>query len=376
MNNMGRSQNIDRERVIIRTSITGIAANIVLVIFKAVVGLASNSIAVILDAVNNLSDALSSIITIIGTKLSGKRPDKKHPYGYGRIEYMSQTIVAAIILYAGMTSLSESVKKIITPEQLDYSFVSVIIIAAAVVVKLILGFYVRKKGNEVNSGSLEASGTDALSDAVLSGSVLVCAIVYMLSGVSLEAYVGAVISLFIIKSGFEMIKDAVDEMLGMRVQSELSKGIRHTIASQEGVHGVYDLILHNYGPDRYLASAHIEVNDTMRADEIDALTRKIQKEVYTEYSVIMTAVGVYSVNTSGDEIAEIRDSVRNKVMSFDGVLQMHGFYIDMEKKTMQFDVVIDFGSARETIYAEICGEIQKAYPDYSLIIALDNDISD
>ena len=373
---MGRSQNIDRERVIIRTSITGIAANIVLVIFKAVVGLASNSIAVILDAVNNLSDALSSIITIIGTKLSGKRPDKKHPYGYGRIEYMSQTIVAAIILYAGMTSLSESVKKIITPEQLDYSFVSVIIIAAAVVVKLILGFYVRKKGNEVNSGSLEASGTDALSDAVLSGSVLVCAIVYMLSGVSLEAYVGAVISLFIIKSGFEMIKDAVDEMLGMRVQSELSKGIRHTIASQEGVHGVYDLILHNYGPDRYLASAHIEVNDTMRADEIDALTRKIQKEVYTEYSVIMTAVGVYSVNTSGDEIAEIRDSVRNKVMSFDGVLQMHGFYIDMEKKTMQFDVVIDFGSARETIYAEICGEIQKAYPDYSLIIALDNDISD
>ena len=376
MNNMGRSQNIDREMVIIRTSITGIAANIVLVIFKAVVGLASNSIAVILDAVNNLSDALSSIITIIGTKLSGKRPDKKHPYGYGRIEYMSQTIVAAIILYAGMTSLSESVKKIITPEQLDYSFVSVIIIAAAVVVKLILGFYVRKKGNEVNSGSLEASGTDALSDAVLSGSVLVCAIVYMLSGVSLEAYVGAVISLFIIKSGFEMIKDAVDEMLGMRVQSELSKGIRHTIASQEGVHGVYDLILHNYGPDRYLASAHIEVNDTMRADEIDALTRKIQKEVYTEYSVIMTAVGVYSVNTSGDEIAEIRDSVRNKVMSFDGVLQMHGFYIDMEKKTMQFDVVIDFGSARETIYAEICGEIQKAYPDYSLIIALDNDISD
>ncbi len=143
---MGRSQNIDRERVIIRTSITGIAANIVLVIFKAVVGLASNSIAVILDAVNNLSDALSSIITIIGTKLSGKRPDKKHPYGYGRIEYMSQTIVAAIILYAGMTSLSESVKKIITPEQLDYSFVSVIIIAAAVVVKLILGFLCTQKG--------------------------------------------------------------------------------------------------------------------------------------------------------------------------------------------------------------------------------------
>ena len=154
------SMQANRDQVIIRTSIIGIIANVFLAGFKAAVGLVSNSIAVILDAVNNLSDALSSVITIVGTKLAGKKPDKKHPLGYGRIEYLSAMIVAAIVLYAGITSFVESVKKIIHPEEPDYSVVSLVIIGAAVVVKLLLGSYVKKKGKEVNSGSLIASGSD------------------------------------------------------------------------------------------------------------------------------------------------------------------------------------------------------------------------
>ena len=176
----------NRDQVIIRTSILGILTNVMLAAFKAVIGIISNSIAVTLDAVNNLSDALSSIITIAGTKLAGKLPDKKHPLGYGRIEYLSAMIVSGIVLYAGITSAVESVKKILHPEKPDYSVISLVIIAVAVMVKIVLGRYVKAQGERVNSGSLEASGSDAMFDAVLSGSVLLSAIVFKMSGLSLD----------------------------------------------------------------------------------------------------------------------------------------------------------------------------------------------
>ncbi|MBQ3318894.1 MAG: cation transporter, partial [Spirochaetia bacterium] len=210
----------NRDKVIVRTSIVGIVANIFLAAFKAVVGILSHSIAVVLDAVNNLSDALSSVITIAGTKLAGKLPDKKHPLGYGRIEYLSAMIVAAIVLYAGITSLVESVKKIIHPEKADYSAVALIIIASAVVVKLILGRYVKSQGEKVNSSALIASGADASFDAILSASVLASAVIFLVFGISLEAYVGALISFFIIKAGYEMMTETLDDILGQRADSE------------------------------------------------------------------------------------------------------------------------------------------------------------
>ena len=191
-----------RDKVIIRTSVIGILTNVLLAAFKAAVGFLSNSIAVILDAVNNLSDALSSVITIVGTKLAGKLPDKKHPLGYGRIEYLSAMIVSGLVLYAGITSAVESVKKIIHPENPDYSPVSLIIIAVAVAAKVFLGRYVKAQGRKVNSGSLVASGSDALNDAILSSSVLASALIFMLSGISLEAWVG-------IRSPFSLLRRAL-----------------------------------------------------------------------------------------------------------------------------------------------------------------------
>ncbi|MBR5768916.1 MAG: cation transporter, partial [Clostridia bacterium] len=205
-----------REKAIVKTSVIGIITNVFLAGFKAAVGIIANSIAVTLDAVNNLSDALSSVVTIIGAKLGSKAPNKKHPLGYGRIEYLSSMIVAAIVLYAGITSMVESVKKIITPEAADYNTLSLVIISVAIVVKLILGQYVKKQGKKHNSGALVASGADALFDAVLSASVLASAIVYMVWGVSLEAYVGVVISVFIIKAGIEMMIETVNDILGKR----------------------------------------------------------------------------------------------------------------------------------------------------------------
>ena len=204
----------DREKTIVRTSVIGIVTNVLLVGFKAFVGLMSNSIAIILDAVNNLSDALSSVVTIIGAKLGAKQPDKKHPLGYGRIEYLSSMIVAALVLYAGITSLVESIKKIIHPEAADYGAVTLVILFVAIAAKLILGLYVKKQGKRVNSGALVASGSDAMFDAILSASVLASAVVYLIWGVSLEAYVGVVIAGFIIKAGVEMMIETLNDIIG------------------------------------------------------------------------------------------------------------------------------------------------------------------
>ena len=367
-----------REKTIVRASITAVLANIVLAAFKAAVGFISNSIAVTLDAVNNLSDALSSVITIIGTKLAGRKPDKKHPLGHGRAEYLSAMVVAALVLYAGVTSLVESVKKIISPEAADYSAVSLIIIASAVIVKLALGLYVRSVGKKVNSGALTASGSDALFDSIISLSVLVSAVIFLIFGISLEAYVGVVISLFIIKSGFEMLKETIDEIIGTRVDSELSSAIKNTISEDGDVRGVYDLILNNYGPDRYIGSVHVAVDDTMRADEIDAMTRRINQAVYEQFGIIMTGIGIYSVNTGDDEAAKMRSEVTRRVMSKEGVIQTHGFFADTANKTLTFDVIIDFDApgGREQVYSDICREISELYPDYTIRITLDTDITD
>ena len=364
-----------RDRVIVRTSVIGIVANVFLAAFKAAVGLLSNSIAVVLDAVNNLSDALSSVITIVGTKLAGRKPDKKHPLGHGRIEFLSALAVAVIVLYAGVTSGVESVKKIIRPEAADYSTVSLAIIAAAVLVKVLLGRYVKAMGKKVNSGALTASGSDAMFDAILSASVLASALIFLWTGVSLEAYVGVVISAFIIKSGVEMLLDAVDEILGKRVDRQFLSEIRKTVCEDEAVRGAYDLILHSYGPERYVGSVHVEVPDTMTAEEIDLMERRIAANVFRKHGVVMTGIGIYSMNTQDDAVKALRTNVTRLVMSHDGVLQLHGFYADAEKKTMNFDLILDFAlDDRQALFETIRGEVQSAYPDYQLCMTLDIDI--
>lgn len=367
----------NREKIVIKTSIISIISNIVLASFKAFVGILANSIAIISDAINNLSDALSSIITIVGTKLAGKAPDKKHPYGYGRIEYMTSLIVSGIVLYAGITAFVESVKKIIHPETPDYSTITLIILTAGIIVKFILGIYVKKKGKDINSDSLVASGSDAFNDAILSISVLASAIIFMISNISLEAYVGVILSIFIIKAGLELIKESVDNMLGVRIESDLAREIKKEVSKEKGVQGAFDLILNDYGPDKYLGSIHIEVADTLSIAEVDKISRKITKNISEKYGVILHTIGIYSINTKDKKIMKIQKEIHDIVFSHEGILQMHGFYIDEEDKTISFDIIIDFKiKNREEEYMKIYDEIKKKYKDYTINITLDVDISD
>ena len=374
--NPQESNQTGREKTIVRTSVIGILANVFLAVFKAVVGLTANSIAIVMDAVNNVSDAASSVITIIGTKLAGKEPDKKHPFGYGRVEYLSATIISILVLYAGITALVESVKKIIHPDTPDYSTAALIIVGVAVLVKIVLGRYVKGVGQKVNSDSLVNSGADAMLDAVISAATLVAAAVYLIFHVSLEAYLGAVIALVIIKSGVEMLRETLSKILGEHADAELAKEIKQTVAGFPGVAGAYDLVLHDYGPDAYNGSVHIEVPDTLSAAELDQLIRKITEAVYCKHHVILTAIGVYSYNTKDPEAVKAWETIHQLVSSEPHVLQMHGFYLGRESKTIRFDMVVSFDAEdRAEIYRRICEKVQAAYPDYQLQIIMDTDFS-
>ena len=368
---------ISRDKKIIRTSIIGILANGFLAAFKAVVGLMSHSIAIVMDAVNNLSDAASSVITIVGTKLAGKTPDRKHPFGYGWIEYLSAMLISMLVLYAGVTAFVESVKKIIEPDTPDYSTASLIIVAVAVVVKIILGRYVKSVGKAVNSDSLVNSGEDAMLDSVISASTLVAAGIYLIFDVSLEAWLGAIIALVIIKSGLEMLTDTLSKILGERVDASLARELKATVISFPEVQGAYDLVLHNYGPDSYNGSVHIEVPDTLSADDLDKLLRKIQIEVFQKHRVILTAIGVYSYNTRDPEAVEMRKRVSQLVNAEPHVLQMHGFYLDKAEHSIRFDIVVSFDAEdRNEVYRRVLEKVQSEYPDYTLQVAMDTDFSE
>ena len=368
----------ERETAIVRTSAIGIAANVALAAFKAAVGILSNSIAVTLDAVNNLSDAISSIITIVGTKLSNKKADREHPFGHGRIEYITTTVIAAIIMYAGISSLIKSIQGIMDPVTPDYSPLSLVIIAVAVLVKIVLGHYVRSVGNRVNSDTLIASGSDALFDATLSTSVLTAALIFIFTKISLEAYVGVIISVFIIKASIELLQGSIKEIIGMRPDAALSTLIYDIVKEDPDAEGVYDLIIHNYGPDRFVGSFHTEVLDTTSAIEIDTMTRRLSTEIYKQTSgkIIIAAIGIYARNTTDNRIVKMRTEVTEMALAHEGVLQVHGFIADIENQFMAFDTVIEFGYDGKQIVHDIIHEVEAAYPDMNVSVLLDRDTSD
>ncbi len=364
-----------RFKTILRTSIVGILVNALLGVFKAIVGTVSNSIAITMDAVNNFTDAGSSLITILSTTFSVKAPNKKHPFGYGRIEYMGTLLIAILILYAGVTSLIESIKGIITPETAEYSTVSIIIICIAVVVKIGLAIFFSKVGRKVKSDSLIATGKEAIGDIAISVATVVAVVIYIFTGFSIEAWLGAAIAGFIIKSGVEILIETIGKILGKGADVEIVKNIKKEIASFDEVDGAFDLVLHNYGPDTYMGSIHVEVSDTLSINEFDALTRRIQERVFEKFGIFITAVGVYSVNTTDEKVIETRESVKELVSNIEHVKQIHGFYLD--DKTMRFDAVISFAARdRRAVYDQVVEQVGEKYPEYKLVVGFDMDFNE
>ena len=367
---------MDRSSQIIRTSWIGIIANVLLAAFKAVVGLLASSVAIVMDAVNNLSDALSSVITIVGTKLSQRPADRKHPFGFGRIEYFSAIIIAVIVLSAGITSLIESIKKIIEPTTPTYTTTTLIVIIVAIVVKLVLGRYVKGQGEKLKSDALIASGSDALFDAIITLATLISAGVMMLWNVSLDGILGALISLVIIKAGIEMLASPVNELLGAKISPELLSQIKREVSEHEEVHGVFDIIVHNYGPDVQIGSLHINVMDTMNAHQIHGLTRRISEDMFARHGIIMT-VGVYAVATGDNKRAELQHTVMQALAAHEHITQVHGFYYFEDERRVSIDIVPDLTIHDDAAFIEeLKAEVQPLVPDAQVTIVIDHNYSE
>ena len=368
-------ETISRDRIIERTSMIGIIANVLLAVFKAVIGFLSSSLPIVLDAVNNISDAGSSLITIIGIKLASREADRKHPFGYGRIEYISALLISVIILFAGFTSFRESIEKILHKEEASYSALMLFIIAVCIVVKILLGRYFVRKGQQVHSDSLINSGKDATMDSVITAGTLIAALIYLFTEVSLEAYFSLVISVVIIKSGIEMISDTLSQILGESADPSLARQIKKTISSFEDVRGAYDLVLNNYGPDRYTGSVHIEVSDQLNANQIDKIERMITDCIATQYNVFLTGISVYSTNENNENYRLIRSKLNRIVFKNRHVLQLHGLYI--ENDMIRFDVVMSLdANNRADEFRKIKDEVQKEFPDKQIIMVMDTDFAE
>lgn len=366
-----------RSEKIVRVSIVGILANVLLVVFKTAVGFLSNSIAIIIDAINNLSDVLSSVVTIIGARFAGKEPDRKHPMGHGRSEYISATIIAILVLYIGLTALVESVRKIIAPEQVNYSAATLIVVIAAIIVKIAVGIYYRRCGNKLKSHAIRNSGLDALYDAVISCATLVAIIIYFVCGLSIEPYLASAISIFIIISGVKMLREAFSIILGERIDATVSRKIKDEIAKNPDVNGAFDLVAHDYGSGMIIASVNIEVDYRLSASRIDELSRDIQKIIYRKHHILLSSIGIYSINLDDPATKELWQKVKSILEKYEYVIQMHGFHVDLKAKEISFDIVVDFAASnRRNYYQRIQKEIKESLPDYSVNITLDSDFSD
>ena len=372
---------INREKTIIRTSVIGILANILLVGFKATIGFIAGSISIVMDALNNLTDALSSIITIIGTKLSNKKPDRKHPFGHGRVEYITSTIIAVLILFAGGLAIYESIVSIVEyftsgdKTLPSFAWYSLVIIGVAILVKVGIGIFYKIQGKKVNSEALKASGTDALFDAILSTATLVGAIFAVTLHWYVEGYLGIIIGLFIIKSGIDVLRESFSSIIGERHDPEETKNMLADISSVPGVKGAYDLIIHSYGPNKYVGSVHSGVEGNLSAKEIQIIERNIAALMASKYNMFMT-VGIYADNVDGKLSKEIRSKIQEFMKNNPNILQMHGFFVDEIQKFCNFDLVFSFNEKEpEQRIEEIRNALLEAYPDMTFYIQLDRDYS-
>ena len=371
---MSETPEIIREEQITKVSIVGIVTNILLGVVKIIFGFLTKSIAITSDAVNNLTDSSSSLITIIGTKLAARKPDREHPFGYGRIEYLTSIVIAVIILITGAEMFISSVKSIIHPETPEYSIASIAILAITVVVKMVLGTYFQKNGKAIDSDALVASGADAKNDALISLITIGTAVIFLLTKFSLDGIAGAVISGFILKTGFEILKDTLDKILGSRADSELAEAIKADVRNTPGILGAHDLIIHNYGPGKNTGSMNVEIEHKTKLADLYPLLHNLQNEIYAKYHTYLV-FGVYSINKNHPRYKKLIKLIDSHVEGNEHFLGYHGLDIDDSRKTIFCDFVLDFDIDRNEFKKDMENVLKEAYPDYTIVITIDTEFA-
>lgn len=331
----------ERTGIINRTSILGIVVNVLIAGVKIAAGLLASSVAIVSEGVNNAADALTSVLTMVGTRLAGRHPDAKHPFGYGRIEYLTGLVVAVVIIVSGVQMLIESVKLIFRPEELSISYVSLAIVAVSAVVKFFLGLYTIARGRVVQSDALVGVGLECRGDSYISIITIGVAVVFLLTGVSLDAYAGVVMSAIILKAGVEVLLKIVSELIGRPGEKELATKIYQLVRATPGVVGAADMMLHNYGPNAWSGSVNVEIDHAKSVGEVYAMLHELQLGIMHEEHVTMV-FGVYAVDDDHVETRRIRRTILEYVKAHEHVKSFHAVYLEPGTNRLYCDLVVDY----------------------------------
>ena len=364
----------ERRKRIIGVSIIGIVTNLLLGALKAVLGILSGSIALVSDALNNITDSSSSLITIIGTKLAGKAPDKQHPFGHGRTEYLTSLLIGGIVFITGFQSLISSIKAIFNREEMNASIVTAIIIIATIVAKIVLGTFTENSGKKYNSGALIASGADAKNDAIVSLVTLISTLIYMFTKISVDGIAGVIISIFILKTAYEVLSDTVKKILGERVDGEMVRGIKEIARNTEGVINCFDLILNDYGPDFYTGSINVEIEDNRSIGEMYPILHEAQTKIYNKYNVFLV-FGFYAVDINDERYKKIKSLLQNYEDNERHIINYHGIVIDEKDMTIYCDLTKDFDIAPQTIIDNVNRILKAEFPSYNIHVNIDIEFS-
>ena len=321
--------------------ITGIICNVLLSIMKLIIGAVSNSVSITADATNNISDAGSSIVTLVGFRLSGKPADKDHPYGHARIEYISSLIISFLILLISFSIFKESITKIFNPEESIFSTATLVVLICSIIVKLWLAVFNQFLGKQINSKALEATAIDSRNDVITTAAVLIASVISHFTGFNLDGYMGVIVSIFIFISGINLVKETLDPLLGQPPTKEMFKAIESKILSYENVLGVHDLMVHSYGPNTYFASAHIEMDANIDVLICHDIMDQIERDFKSELNIHLV-VHLDPTILDSPEINELKEMVNNIICEIDKNLTFHDFRVVVgeENKNVLFDVVV------------------------------------
>ena len=362
-----------REGVVVATSALGILVNLLLAAVKVIIGRAVASIAIVSEGINNATDCASALLTIVGTKLSNKHPTKDHPFGFGRVEYLTSLVIAGLILITGAELLICSVKLIFEPAELSINLTAILVVAGSAVVKLLLGSYTLKTGKRIGSGSLVAVGTDAKNDSVISVVTILSALSFIIFKFSVDAYAGIITSVFILKAGLDILKDTLSDLLGKSVDKELADKLYKEIRATDGVLNAADLMLHNYGPDSYSGSINIEVDHEKTIGEMYAIIHALQLKIMHEYNIVL-AFGMYAVDRDHEEIGKMRAQIADFIHSHEHVNSYHALYIDPKNSDIYCDLIVDYSLMDwDALRQEFTDYMASLYPDSRLELTIETD---
>jgi cation diffusion facilitator family transporter len=356
--------------------IIGILVNVILFIIKLSIGVIVSSIAIMADAFNNLSDAASSLITILGFKLSSKPADKEHPFGHGRIEYLSALIVAFMVMLVGLQFIKSSFERIMNPTPVVFELIPFILLFVSIFFKVWLSRFNKFMGEKINSAALKASSTDALGDVFTSTCVVISFLASKFTSLPIDAYIGMVVALFIVYSGFNLVKDTINPLLGEAPDPELVNSIKEMVISYNNILGTHDLIIHNYGPGRCMASVHAEIPSDIDVVTIHEIIDRAEREI-SKVLKIYLVIHIDPICIIEGEVKDAYEEILSIIKQYDYIESIHDFRVigKGDTKNLIFDIVIDplkkLPIDNDELIGRISDKVKKYHPSYNCVITID-----